>query len=101
MHGNMVFSTHYILGTPQQSGGFLVCSVKKKCNTRWNYLRMDTLVLAWGASVQRRAFRWCPALLPLGCILAQVMANFTHRHMDFFSLGGAYDKYFIIIGTPQ
>ena len=27
MHGNMVFSTHYILGTPQQSGGFLVCSV--------------------------------------------------------------------------
>ena len=27
-HGNMVFSTHYILGTPQQSGGFLVCSVK-------------------------------------------------------------------------
>ena len=28
MHGNMVFSTHYILGTPQQSGGFLVCSVK-------------------------------------------------------------------------
>ena len=26
MHGNM-FSTHYILGTPQQSGGFLVCSV--------------------------------------------------------------------------
>ena len=30
MHGNMVFSTHYILGTPQQSGGLLVhvCSVK-------------------------------------------------------------------------
>ena len=28
MHGNMVFSTHYILGTPQQSGGFLVCSDK-------------------------------------------------------------------------
>ena len=28
MHGNMVFSTHYILGTPQQSGGFLVCSVQ-------------------------------------------------------------------------
>ena len=27
MHGNMVFSTHYILGTPQQSRGFLVCSV--------------------------------------------------------------------------
>ena len=28
MHGNMVFSTHYILGTPRQSGGFLVCSVE-------------------------------------------------------------------------
>ena len=28
MHGNMVFSMHYILGTPQQSGGFLVCSVE-------------------------------------------------------------------------
>ena len=28
MHGNMVFSTHYILGTAQQSGGFLVCSDK-------------------------------------------------------------------------
>ena len=27
MHGNMVFSTHYILGTPEQSGGLLVCSV--------------------------------------------------------------------------
>ena len=27
MHGNMVFSTHYILGTPQKSGGFLMCSV--------------------------------------------------------------------------
>ena len=32
MHGNMVFSTHYILGTPQQSGGFLVCSVKTKAH---------------------------------------------------------------------
>ena len=32
MHGNMVFSTHCILGTPQQSGGFLVCSVKGKVN---------------------------------------------------------------------
>ena len=29
MHGNMVFSTHYILGTQQQSGGFLVCSVEE------------------------------------------------------------------------
>ena len=29
MHGNMVFSTHYILGTPQQSGGFLLCSVNR------------------------------------------------------------------------
>ena len=28
MHGNMMFSTHYILGTPQQSGGLLVCSVE-------------------------------------------------------------------------
>ena len=26
MHGNMLFSTHYILATPPQSGGFLVCS---------------------------------------------------------------------------
>ena len=31
MHGNMVFSMHYILGTPQQSGGFLVCSVNRNC----------------------------------------------------------------------
>ena len=30
MHGNMLFSTHYILGTPQQSGGFLVCSINRK-----------------------------------------------------------------------
>ena len=30
--------------------------------------------LAW-------CFRWCPALLPLGCTLAQVMANFTGQNL--------------------
>ena len=35
MHGNMVFSTHYILGTPQQSGGFLVCSVQRHKKVYW------------------------------------------------------------------
>ena len=41
MHRNMVFSTHYILGTPQQSGGFLVCSVKQ---TRSLYCRGNMLI---------------------------------------------------------
>ena len=44
MHGNMVFSTHYILGTPQQSGGFLVCSVNditRFYEISWNYPKIS------------------------------------------------------------
>ena len=51
MHGNMVFSTHYILGTPQQSGGFLVCSVNTIVSNPLSENVYGDFPLSWGIPV--------------------------------------------------
>ena len=54
MHGNMVFSTHYILGNPQQRGGFLVCCVNTIIN------RASTLLVQSKPSVYHVSFICSP-----------------------------------------
>ena len=74
MHGNMVFSTHYILGTPQQSGGFLVCSVEHCSNHSLNFFINVFFFTKW---------------LPAAILDVQ-----NSLSMDFFAISDQYETFF-------